>query len=195
VGSPSDKPFAGFDEMTLTADALLRVPWSKEWAGIFLLNYSKAREFAPDFPLPGFVLAYEPDRTLSVLAGVPFTSVRWTPIEGLDLSASYFIVRTIRAQASYRLVPALRLFAGFDWDSQRFFRHDRAEDDQRLSYYEKRVGGGLRWDPTPNLFAEASGGYAFDRFWFEGEKYSDRSTNRLDIGSGPFVQLRLGVRF
>jgi hypothetical protein len=195
VGSPADEPFASFDEMTLTADALLRVPWSAEWAGVFLLNYSKAREFAPDFPLPGFVLAYEPDRTLSVLAGVPFSAVRWSPFEKLEISASYFVVRTVRAQMSYRLLEPLRIFAGFDWDSQRFFRHDRLDDDHRLSVYEKRIGGGLRWDPTPNLFVEASGGYAFDRFWFEGEKYADRGYNRLDIGDGPYAQLRLGARF
>lgn len=184
VGSPSDEPFASFEEMTLTADALLRVPWSKEWAGIFLLNYSTARDFAPDFPLPGFVLAYEPDRSVSALLGVPFSSFRWTPVEGLELSASYIVVRTVRAQVSYRLFSPLRLFAGFDWDSQRFFRCDRVNEDDRLSYYEKRLGGGLRWDPTPNLFAEASGGYAFDRLWFEGEKYSDRANNRLDIDDG-----------
>ncbi len=195
VGSSSDEPFASAEEMTLTADALLRIPWSKEWAGIFLLNYSKAREFAPDFPLPGFIMAYEPGRELSVLAGIPFSSIRWTPIENLELSASYLLMRTVRAQVSYRLFSPLRVFAGFDWESQQFFRHDRVNDDHRLSYYEKRVGAGLRWDPTPNLFAEASGGYAFDRFWFEGEKYNDRSFNRLDIGDGPYVQLRVGVRF
>ena len=195
VGSPSDEPFASFEEMTLTADAFLRIPWSKEVAGIFLLNYSKGREFAPDFPLPGFILAYEPGRDLNLLIGMPFSSLRWAPIKDLELSLSYILVRTVRAQVSYRWLEPLRVYAGFDWDSQRFFRHDRTDDDQRLSYYEKRVGGGLRWEPSLNIFAEASGGYAFDRLWFEGEKYADRSHNRLDIGDGPYVQLRIGFRF
>lgn len=195
VGSPSDRPFASLDEVTLSADAFLRVPWSTAWAGIALLNYSTGREFAPELPLPGFALAYEPDRQLSVLAGIPFSSIRWAPTGGLELTAAYLLLRTVRAQVSLRLLEPLRVFAGFDWESQRFFRHDRQRDEDRLTAYEKRIGGGLRWDPTPRLFAEASGGYAFDRFWFEGEKYRDRDVNRLELGDGPYLQLRLGVRF
>ena len=39
------------------------------------------------------------------------------------------------------------------------------------------------------------GGYAFDRFYFEAEKYSDRNNNRIDIHSGPFVIGKISVRF
>jgi hypothetical protein len=42
---------------------------------------------------------------------------------------------------------------------------------------------------------EVSGGYAFDRFYFEAEKYSDRNNNRIDIHSGPFVIGKISVRF
>jgi hypothetical protein len=38
-------------------------------------------------------------------------------------------------------------------------------------------------------------GYSFDRFYFEGESYSDRTENRVRIGDGPFVVLRVAVRF
>jgi hypothetical protein len=38
-------------------------------------------------------------------------------------------------------------------------------------------------------------GYSFDRFYFEGEDYGDRRDNRLDVGSGPFAAVRVGVRF
>jgi len=41
---------------------------------------------------------------------------------------------------------------------------------------------------------ELAGGYAFDRFYFEGENYSDRHDNRIDVGAGPFVSARLNVR-
>ncbi len=38
-------------------------------------------------------------------------------------------------------------------------------------------------------------GYSFDRFYYEGESYSDRTHNRIDVGSGPFATIRLGLRF
>jgi hypothetical protein len=43
--------------------------------------------------------------------------------------------------------------------------------------------------------AEVSGGYAFDRFYFEGDSYSDRNENRIDVDGGPFVVGRIMVRF
>lgn len=195
VGSASDRPFAGIEEMSFQADALLRVPWQEGLAWIFLLNYSNIREFAPHFPLPGLTLAYEPGPHLQILAGVPYSSLRWAPTRDLEIAASYFIVRTVRTRASYRILSPLSVYAAFDWDSQRFFRHDRTDNDARLSYYEKRIGGGIRWDLNPNVYLDAGGGYAFDRFWFEGENYSDRKINRIDLADGPFATLRLGVRF
>jgi hypothetical protein len=42
---------------------------------------------------------------------------------------------------------------------------------------------------------QLAGGYAFDRFAFEGESYSDRRENRIDIDAGPFVAARVSVRF
>jgi hypothetical protein len=40
-----------------------------------------------------------------------------------------------------------------------------------------------------------SGGYVFDRFYFEGAKYSDNGFNRVDVGNGAFVAVRVGVRY
>jgi len=45
------------------------------------------------------------------------------------------------------------------------------------------------------MWFDAGGGYAFRRFFFEGEDYGDRDDNRLIVGDGPFVSLRLGARF
>lgn len=190
--SASDRPFNSLDETALSAGVTLRVPWRDHFAWIGGLRYSTLGELP--FPLPTVALAYEPGPHLQVVAGIPF-AVRWRPADAWELSASYALLRTIHAQVGYRLAAPLRLYAGFDWDNQRFFRHDRADTDARLSYYEKRVSAGIRWDITRTVSLDASGGYAFDRFWFEGEDYGDRHINRLDLGDGPFATLRLGVRF
>jgi hypothetical protein len=194
VRSASDAPFATIHETAIQADALLRVPWRDSLAWIFLLNYSTLREILPDIPLPGVALAYEPGPYLRLLVGMPFT-VRWIPIDGLEFSATYVILRTVRSRASYRIIGPFSVYAGFEWDSQRFFRSDRSEEDARLTYYEKRVGGGIRWNVTPVVYLDAGGGYAFDRFWFEGKTYQDRHTNRIDLADGPFAMLRAGVQF
>lgn len=194
LASPSDRPFGSIHEMSVTADALLRVPWRDSLAWIFLLNYSNLREILPDVPLPGVALAYEPGPHFQLLAGMPLL-VRWAPTEDLELSASYVVLRTVRTRVSYRMLRRLSIYAGFDWDSQRFLRHDRDDADARLFYYEKRAGGGIRWDVTAGVYLDAGGGYAFDRFWFEGKKYSDRNNNRIDLADGPFALLRVGVRF
>jgi hypothetical protein len=65
----------------------------------------------------------------------------------------------------------------------------------RLWYLEKRVYGGLKRDVTRDAYFEIIGGYAFDRFFFEGDRYENRSFNRINIADGPFLMLQVGLRF
>jgi len=58
----------------------------------------------------------------------------------------------------------------------------------------QRLTGGVRFD-LRHVGVELSGGWAFDRFYFEGEGWSDRLENRVRVGAGLFVVLRVGVRF
>jgi hypothetical protein len=194
VGSPSDRPFGSLDVMSFQGDAYVRIPWQTAFAWVFALSYSNSREFAPDLPLPGVMFSYDAGPQFQVLVGVPSTSLRWTTTPDLELNVSYFIVRRVRAQVGYRIWGPLWITAGFEWDNQRFFRYDRTDDDARLSYYEKRATAGVRWDITRNIFLEASGGYAFDRFWFESQSYDDRNQDRINVESGPVILLRLSGR-
>ena len=137
---------------------------------------------------------YRPDKRLRVLAGVPMSMLRWMPTDRLALEASYFIPRTIHAKVSFDLVEALQLYAGFDWSSQRYFRHDRAIMTTNCSIFQKQIAIGARWDLHENVWLDLCGGWAFDRFWFEGEDYGDRGNNRLDLGDGPMIKFQLGLR-
>lgn len=193
-GSPSDRPFASGDEILVSASGFLRMPVSEASAWLFLLNYSNNREFLPDIPIPGVAYHYQPDERLNLLAGLPLSSVRWKPLERLTLDALYLVPRTLRAQVGYDLLETLQLYAGYDWANQQYFRHDRRDNDDRLSYYEQRVSLGARWKIRENLALDLAGGWAFDRFWFEGEDYGDRGENRLDLSDGPFVRLQLELR-
>jgi hypothetical protein len=84
---------------------------------------------------------------------------------------------------------------GFDWTNDRYFRADRPDPDERLFYYEKRIRAGVIIGLARQLYVEVAGGYSFDRFYFEGEGYSDRGQNRVDVEDGPFAAIRLGTRF
>lgn len=193
IGSASDRPFFSGDEMTVdvTMGSIIAM------AGpIAYVNWNNNRDFLNGLPIVGVGWGvHEKDDGLNLIAGFPDSAVTWRATERLTLSGSYAFPRTIYTRVAYRPIEAVELFAGFEWDNQRYFRHDRRDRNDRLWYVEKRVMGGVRWDITAHCFLEAIGGYAFDRFWFEGHTYEDRFDSRIGIGDGPFVSLQLGVRF
>jgi hypothetical protein len=195
VGSPSDKPFASADEVSVRVSAFLRVPAGERDAWLLFANFANDREFANCVPLPGFGYWHNPSDALELFVGVPMLSARWRPIPKLELSGRYMLVRTVHAEISYRIAPQVKAYAAFAWDSERFFRHDRSTSSDRLFYYEKRLSGGVVVEIGPRTHIDVSVGYAFDRFFFEGEDYGDRSDNRIDVGDGPFARVRFVMWF
>jgi hypothetical protein len=194
VGSASDRPFDTIDEWIVTGTGFLRIPHGERNGWLIYANYSNVREFLPHVPIPGAGYQFVVNDRLRGLVGVPFNSVSWEPIDRLTLEASYLIPRTIHSKISYRILEPVKIYAGFDWDSDRFFRADRDDSRDRISYYEKRVMGGVRWDITEKLWLDFAGGFAFDRFMFEGRDYGDRDKNRVSIENGPMLMLQIGLR-
>ena len=48
----------------------------------------------------------------------------------------------------------------------------------------------------PNLGSQLlAAGYSFNRFFFEGRQFSDNHLDRVDVGNGPFLSLRLDIKF
>ncbi len=195
VSGPSDKPFHTIDETAADVTASLRVPAGDRDAWLFLLNYASNREFLPHVPIPGVAYWYAPSRDFQALLGVPVMAVRYRPLEALALDAMYRIPRAVSARVTWTASPDVDLFAGFAWDSTRFFRADRADEDDRLFYYEKRVEGGLAVDLGEHARLGLTGGYAFDRSFFEGEDYDERGRNRIEVADGAFVTLKVAFRF
>jgi hypothetical protein len=195
VGSPSDRPFHSADEWSVQAAGFLKVPHGEHGAWVFLLQYANQREFLPHVPLPGIAYSWRPSDRLHTIVGLPFASVRWKPADAVTLSGSYFIPRTVHLKAAWQCAPGTDLYLGFDWDHQTYFRAGRPDDDDRFFYYEKRVALGVRRELGRNVWVDVTGGYAFDRFFFEGEDYDERGDNRVDVADGPFAGVRVGLRF
>jgi hypothetical protein len=196
VGSASDKPFHSWDEIIVRANLFLRVPHGERNSWFFTLNYSNygGLGYLEGIPFPGIAYVWSPSERFTAVVGVPFTSIQAELVENLSLQLVYTPLRQVRARLTWNPFRPLRLWAGFDWDNDFYLLADRGDHHDRLFYYEKRASGGVRFD-LRHVGFELSGGWAFDRFYFEGESYSDRTENRVRIGDGPFVVLRVAVRF
>ena len=195
IGSASDQPFKSEAEVTAQATLFARIPAAEKDSWLIFLNYSRYREFLPHVPIPGFAYSYEPSSQVRLIAGIPFSFVEWKPTKNLSLELFYFLVRTVQAKVTYRLRPAWQIYGSFEWRSEYSFRYDRKEKNDRLSYYEKKLAAGMGWNFSGGNFIDIGGGYAFDRFYFEGEGYDDRDQNRFNLGNGFFAQLRVGFFF
>jgi hypothetical protein len=195
VGSPSDEPFASEKELALHATVFVQMPWQESLDWVFLLDYANDRNFGRHVPLPGAALHYYPDRSLDVLVGFPYSNARWMPVPEVTLSASYLIPRSVNAEVAYKLTDNWTVYGLYAWDHQSWFRHDRHDDADQLQYYEMRTELGLRWDLLDGLGVEFAGGYAFDRFWFEGDEWDDRGRNDIDLEDACYVRLAFTYRF
>lgn len=187
VGSASDKPFHGIDEMTFGVNAFLRIPSGEHNAWLLSLAYSPTSELP--FPLPGVAYLYQPSETFRMNIGLPFV-IMWRPTEDLTLDLSYMLLRTVHARASYRLSPLTRAYLSYDWGNEGYFLADRPSYNDRFYYYDMRLTAGVQVLLLKNLSVDIGGGYIFDRFYFEGASFSDNGFNRVDVGAGPFVSVQ-----
>jgi hypothetical protein len=188
-GSASDEPFHSINELTGGVNAFLRVPQGDRNAWLFTISYSTNAQI--NIPIPGVAYLWWPTDYFQAVIGFPFASINYRPTEDLTLSVSYALLTTVHARATYRLTPALRVYAAFDWDNESYFRVGREDDEDRFFYYEKRASTGVQYTLGPRTNLDLSGGYAFDRFYFEGQSLNDDGTNRVDVGNGPYVSLKL----
>lgn len=194
VNSPSDHPFASLNEMAFMFNGFLRIPQGETDAWFLFLNYSSNREFLQNIPIPG--IGYQLKREkLSALLGVPLSTMHAEPLDWLYLDASYFVPRTIHAEVSVLTIESLRFYGGYHWTNDRYLRHDRRDDNDRLFYYEQNVKAGMECKINEMISVDLHGGYAFNHFFFEGEEYDDRDQNRINLNDGPFAGVRLVFRF
>jgi hypothetical protein len=193
VGSASDQPFHGLAEMTAGVNASLRVPSVERNAWLFTLNYSATSEIP--FPIPGVAYLLNPSDRFQAVLGFPFASVNCRPTDDLTLSVSYALLTNVNARATYRVAPWLRVYTAFNVENESYFPVGRPDDRDRLFYYDDKVSAGVQCGLGPNWSLDVSGGYLFDRYFFEGRSRSDSNANRIDVGDGPFAGASLQLHF
>lgn len=206
LSSPSDRPFHSGDEIAIRFNGFYRLPAGERDAWWFYVAVANDRAFAPLVPLPGIAYEWSPSREFNWLIGFPFNRLRAQPTPWLRLTGQYIFPRRIDTELALLLGPGdspvpgqgtagWELYTGYEWTNDTFFLHDRRDDDDRLLSFEQRVKLGLR---SPRFLDgaasfEVEGGYAFNRFWFEGEDFDDRFDSRIDLADGPYVRMLLKI--
>ncbi|MGO9115149.1 MAG: hypothetical protein ACLP9L_38545 [Thermoguttaceae bacterium] len=192
IGSASDHPFATIHEMNVGMNAMLRIPQGEHNAWLFTLAYSPMGEL--NFPVPGVAFSWNPSPQFHANIGLPLM-VMWRPTDDWQFQASYMLIRTIHVKAQYRLTESLRAFAAYDWSNESYSLLDRPDLNDRFFIYDQRVSLGLQTPIYQHWTASVSGGFVFDRYMFEGTSSSSSSSDRVDLGNGPFAALNLGARY
>jgi Domain of unknown function (DUF6268) len=193
LGSASDKPFHSIHEMNVGFLGFLRVPAKNErdsW--MFSLMYSPVGNLT--FPIPGVAYSWKPSDDLHVNFGLPF-SVMWKPVEDLTFTFFYVPITNINARATYRVTNGVNVYGGFEWLNEAYFLADRAEQDERFLAFEKRLICGVRWDIWTHADFDLNAGYAFDRYYGEGQNQISDLHDRVDISSGAFIGAALIVKW
>jgi hypothetical protein len=191
-GSASNEPFHSVNELTMGLNASLRIPQGEHNAWLFSLSYSPTGELS--FPIPGVAFSWVPSDQLRMNIGLPFM-IWYRPIEDLTLEASYMLLTTFHARATYRICQPVRVYVGYDSLNESWYLVPRPDDKDRLFYYEQRLSVGAVTNIGRHFVLDVSTGYAFDRYYFEGKNYNDRHFNRVDIGSAPPLSLQAQLRW
>lgn len=195
VGSASDDPFHSIHEMTVNVSAFARTPSDDGNAWLFGFSLSSNSQVLPFLPIPFVAYLYAPGPRFQAMIGFPFANVVYHPVENVTLDVSYALLTNFHARAAYRLGKKWNLYTGLDFDNENWFLADRANEDDRFFYYDDRLSSGIQYAFSHNCLMELSGGYVFDRYYFQGTSFTDQGYDHIKIDPGAYVGLRIQARF
>ncbi|MGB7160993.1 MAG: hypothetical protein WBD40_23230 [Tepidisphaeraceae bacterium] len=194
VGYAGDSPFsdanAWYGKATI---AMGRKLDEQTDLGIFL-DYDGNRTYLPDVPLPGFAYRKRVYKELILVAGLPLSTVEWTPDDHWKFELFFTLIDSFDARITYTVVPGFNVFGSLD--SRRYaFHTDELEDsNDRLLYQERRAEVGVQWEPRKDTRVILAGGYAFGQEFGTGWDYRD-DEKITEVSDEPYVRAGLEMRF
>ncbi len=156
------------------------------------LSFDGNRPIFPDIPLPYVTYVLRPADGVVLQLGVPVTSVTWRPTEMILIEARYLVPVTLLGRASLLLTDEWSLFVEYDQDTTAFHR-EADDENRRLFYRQRRVGGGVRYRHE-RLEVAAGAGFAFDQEFERGWDLRDTDTV-VELSDEPYFFLTLEGRF
>jgi hypothetical protein len=194
LGTASNRPFHSLAEATLSALTFVRTPSGDRDAWLFYVVSTSNGQLGRNIPVPGLAYEYHTER-LDAVVGFPFVAIDYRPIRALQFELTYAALTDLLARASWHVTENGRLFTGFEWANQSWFRANRPDARDQFFMYEKRLESGIGWRFAPQLDFRLSGGHAFDRFFVENRGLSFSGRNRVDLAPGSFITGQLEFKY
>ncbi|MFP4502039.1 MAG: hypothetical protein ACLFTT_13640 [Candidatus Hydrogenedentota bacterium] len=191
VGSASDELFDSSDEIYLQGTGLLRIPDGRNaW---ILAFHADTRHDWPVYPGVGYQWQFESGRYL--VLGLPFLVAGGPITDRLRFETSYFPIDNVRAALRYEATENITPYLTFAWNSHYFVRAGRDDDDDRLEFEDKRIAAGVAFDLGEHVRFDIEAGYAFDRWFGEGDDRSDRDDDSIDLDDAGYLGGSLRLAF
>ena len=157
------------------------------------VNYDGNRTVFPDIPLPGIAYKKRVSAELSYTAGLPFSSLTWTPVESLAVNIKYGVPASFNARADLTVYEKVTLF-GLIANRCEAFVLDGDVSNRRIIFEQYRAEGGIRWEPCANFGVEVAGGYAFEQRFKRG--FDTRSDDTVAaLTDEPYIKIAANVSF
>lgn len=142
-------------------------------------------------PIPGFTYQYKTE-TVQAQFGLPFMNIQWKPND-LWTTTYRMIILNIDLETAYAVNDQLSVLAGAYSNQQTYIVNNRADDKDRLSFVEDRVGLGLRFGKT--LRSDIMFGYAFNRSVYVGQGFMNRDQGSVSIDPDTFLSWNVKLFF
>jgi hypothetical protein len=194
LGSASDHPFTQGNTLVAGVTVYNAFPTEGPDAWVIGLNYDATNEVR--YPLPVVFYYWQPSDDVQVGLGVPFF-LHWHFAPRWTADALWVPVRTVNARITWTPEerPNFHAYGAFAWTNETYLLADRTDNTERFFSYDKRLFGGLQFDLPYRLRLDLAAGYVFDRFYFQGQTYKDRTHDRVNVGAGVFGSIQLRLQF
>jgi hypothetical protein len=194
LGTASNRPFNSLAEATLSALAFVRKPSGERDGWLFYIVSTSNGQLGRNIPVPGLAYEYHSDRLTAVI-GFPFVTIDYRPVRALQFEMTYAALTDVMTRLNWHITERGRVFTGFEWVNQSWFRANRPDARDQFFMYEKRIDSGLGWRLDQRLDFRLSGGYVFDRFFVENRGLSFSGRNRVDLAPGTFITGQLEFKY
>ncbi len=161
--------------------------------GIFL-DYDGNRSYLPDVPLPGFAYRKRIDQRLILVAGIPLSTIEWTPNEKWKFEVFWTLIDSFDARVTYTVAPGFNVYANLDSRNHAFHLDELESSNDRLLFEETRAEIGVQWEPRQDTRVIVAGGYAFGQEFSTGWDFRD-TDEITQVSDEPYVRAGLEMRF
>ena len=190
-GYTGDKFTSNTASYNLTAN--YSYPGSDQGHWVLMLLMSNNGPFGAGVPIPGFFYIHRTP-TFTGVFGLPIASVQWTPVTPWSFSLSA-LGPLIKTEISHGTIDEIQIFGGASWAQQRFILDEREEQNDRLTFEEKKIEGGIRKPLSTSTMLDLRLGHSFNRTFYVGKGLFDKEGGNENLPSAWYVNYSVRIVF